>query len=63
MELATSFLHATGLHTTTARYNNSSNSNIAFIPKAIVGSRIYRGKYQYEIQWEGYDDTTWNDAI
>lgn len=55
-------LHALGLRTTTARYSKTSNSTAGYIPKAIVGSRIFRGKYQYEIQWEGYDDTTWNDA-
>ena len=28
----------------------------------ILGSRIYEGKAQYLIRWEGYEETTWHDA-
>ena len=29
---------------------------------AILGSRYYEGRYQYEVRWEGEEDTTWEWA-
>lgn len=31
-------------------------------PTAIVGSRFFGGSYQYEVQWEGDEETYWENA-
>lgn len=51
-----------GVRTQNARFNSVSTSQSTFIAKAIIGSRMLEGRYQYEIQWEDFEDTTWNDA-
>lgn len=48
-----------------ARYHDP-NAAVAgeeqFIPEEILGDRIFEGKYQYLVKWEGYEETTWHDA-
>jgi hypothetical protein len=58
------YLTKTGLRVPPSRYHDSSARPAAteYIPAAILGNRLYEGKDQYEVQWEGYEDTTWHDA-
>jgi hypothetical protein len=59
-------MHKVGLRVPTSRFNDAlpSASTLAehYIAKSILGNRMYEGRYQYQIEWEGYDDTTWHDA-
>ena len=33
-----------------------------YVVEAILGSRIFEGVYQYEVSWEGEEETTWHNA-
>lgn len=46
----------------TARFNDDVVAELRAIPLAIVGRRVYLGKIQYEVQWQGEDYTTWTNA-
>jgi hypothetical protein len=50
----------------TTRYNSISREVLEggdhFEVEAIKGSRHFESKYQYEVKWAGYDETTWIDA-
>lgn len=52
-----------GMRIPEARYHNTiPTSRIPQQPIAILGNRVYEGAYQYEVQWEGQDYTSWHDA-
>jgi hypothetical protein len=59
-------MHKVGLRAPSSRFNDSqpvaTTSTEQYVAKSILGNRIYEGRYQYEVEWEGYDDTTWHDA-
>jgi hypothetical protein len=50
----------------TTRYNSISREVLEegdhFEVEAIKDSRHFESKYQYEVKWAGYDETTWIDA-
>jgi hypothetical protein len=50
----------------TTRYNLISREVLKgedhFEVKAIKDSRHFESKYQYEVKWARYDETTWIDA-
>jgi hypothetical protein len=54
------------LRTPTARFHESDRvvveANTQYIVKAIKGNRFFEGRYQYEIEWDGFTDTNWVDA-
>ena len=54
------------LRTPTARYMASTRvvmkARTRFVVKEIVGNRLFEGKQQYEVVWEGHQETTWMDA-
>lgn len=33
-----------------------------FVAEAILGDRIFEGRYQYLVRWVGFVETTWHDA-
>lgn len=48
-----------------ARYHDPSameEGEEEFVPEEIIADRIFEGKYQYLVRWEGYEDLTWHDA-
>jgi hypothetical protein len=54
------------MRVSTTRYNLISRKVLErrdhFEVEAIKGIRHFESKYQYEVKWTGYDETTWIDA-
>jgi hypothetical protein len=50
----------------TTRYNSISREVLEkrdhFEVEAIKDNRHFKSKYQYEVKWAGYDETTWIDV-
>lgn len=57
---------ALGMRVTNARYQKNSRKvkqgRETFIVESIVGCRYYEGVYEYEVLWEGYEESSYIDA-
>lgn len=52
-------MRALGTRTPNARYNTEVTDEHAAVPLAILGSRVFEGRIEYEVEFDGQDRTSW----